>query len=207
MRLRLRELIFVMRKVQIDPATVDIDGLTENVAAHRGALDVPPRATHTPGRAPARLTVFAHLPKHKVKIALLFALFRLECALSIHGFRDVFHGVLIQLAVLVVLRRLESLDVKVHAAVGLVRESFVNDDLNVQNHLIHVLRNPRQHVRSRHAQGFHILHELGFELVRERQVSILNRPIFRATVLGIDPASYRRLHRVRQRPRGAIERP
>jgi len=68
--LGLGDLIFVMRKLQIGPATMDIKMLPEQCATHRRALDMPARPALTPGRRPfhlAWLVGLCPLPKHKIQ--------------------------------------------------------------------------------------------------------------------------------------------
>src|SRR5712691_7639334 len=51
----LRDLVLVMRKDQIEPAAVNIEGLAECVFAHRRAFDVPAGAAASPRALPAGL--------------------------------------------------------------------------------------------------------------------------------------------------------
>ena len=106
-----------------------------------------------------------------------------------------------------ILSRLERLDVKVHASVGLVRVLLVDDHLNIQDNLIDVLGHARQHVRPSHAEQSHILHKLLLELMRERQISLLNRPISRAAVIARHCMSQTRLDHPRERLRRRRQRP
>ncbi|CAB4702287.1 unannotated protein [freshwater metagenome] len=45
-------LVLVVREAQVDAAAVDVEGVTEVLAGHRGALDVPAGASGPPGRGP-----------------------------------------------------------------------------------------------------------------------------------------------------------
>ena len=61
-RFGLSELIFVVRKVQVYAATVDVDGFAQNIAAHGAAFDVPTWTSRTIWRVPKRLARFTRLP-------------------------------------------------------------------------------------------------------------------------------------------------
>src|SRR2546422_11152055 len=71
-RLRLRALVLVVRKDQVEAAEVDLEARTEELLRHRGALDVPARATAAPRRVPGRvLAFFRRLPEGEVARLLL----------------------------------------------------------------------------------------------------------------------------------------
>ena len=63
---RLRDLVLVMRELQVDAAAMDVDGVAERGFTHRRAFDVPARATAAPGRVPARQFRRRRLPQHEV---------------------------------------------------------------------------------------------------------------------------------------------
>src|SRR5271157_3284581 len=63
---RLRDLVLVMRKDEIDAAGVDIQRLAEVLDGHHGALDVPARAARTDGRVPKHLAFLGRLPEGEV---------------------------------------------------------------------------------------------------------------------------------------------
>ena len=65
-RLALGNLIFVVRKAQINAARVDINGLAQVPAGHGRTLDVPARAPLAPRRIPAGLTGLGRLPQREV---------------------------------------------------------------------------------------------------------------------------------------------
>ena len=50
----LGDLVLVVRELQVLTAGVDVDGLTQILSAHHGALDVPARPAHSPGRFPGQ---------------------------------------------------------------------------------------------------------------------------------------------------------
>ncbi len=72
--LALRDLVVVVRKLQVQAAAVDVEALAEQCAAHRRALDVPARAA---GAVRARvpdlfgLVGLGRLPQHEVERVLL----------------------------------------------------------------------------------------------------------------------------------------
>mmetsp|Transcript_16336 Transcript_16336/g.41193 ORF Transcript_16336/g.41193 Transcript_16336/m.41193 type:complete len:299 (-) Transcript_16336:40-936(-) len=65
-RLRLRELVLVVRELEVGAARVEVDGVAEQVGRHRGALDVPPRPAGAPRRGPRGLAALRRLPQHEV---------------------------------------------------------------------------------------------------------------------------------------------
>ena len=64
--LALGNLILVMRKLQVDAAAVDVDGLAQLCPDHRRAFDVPAGAAPAPRGVPARLIVGAGFPQHEI---------------------------------------------------------------------------------------------------------------------------------------------
>src|SRR3989442_13866507 len=63
-----------MRKDEVLPAAVEIEGLAEILHGHGRALDVPPRTARTPGAGPRRLAQLGSFPEREVQgIALRFA--------------------------------------------------------------------------------------------------------------------------------------
>ncbi len=53
-RARLGQLVLVVGEAEVDPAAVDVEGRTEVLRGHGGALDVPPRPARAVGRRPRR---------------------------------------------------------------------------------------------------------------------------------------------------------
>src|SRR5947209_1210657 len=72
--LRLRDLVFVMRKNNIDTARVNIERLAKILHCHRGALNVPARTSITERTWPERLVSPARLPQHEVT-SIVFVVF------------------------------------------------------------------------------------------------------------------------------------
>src|SRR5580700_1499523 len=65
-RLRLRDLVLMMREDQIDPAGVYVESLTQVLHRHRGAFDVPARPARPDLAIPEWLAVFWRFPKNEV---------------------------------------------------------------------------------------------------------------------------------------------
>ena len=66
-RAGLRDLVLVVRELQIHAARVDIEVSAQNFSRHHRTLDVPTRASFAPGRRPRGLTGLGALPEHKIK--------------------------------------------------------------------------------------------------------------------------------------------
>src|SRR6266576_1254928 len=65
--LRLRALVLVMRKEEVEPTQMDLEAGAKELLRHRGALDVPAWATATPGRVPRGVLAFlGRLPEGEV---------------------------------------------------------------------------------------------------------------------------------------------
>lgn len=62
----LGNLVFMVREDQILSAAMDVDGLTQELADHRGAFDMPAGAAFAPRRLPIRLPFFCRFPQRKV---------------------------------------------------------------------------------------------------------------------------------------------
>ncbi|EWS64299.1 hypothetical protein Y695_02459 [Hydrogenophaga sp. T4] len=72
--LGLGNLVFVVRKLQVGPAAMDVKGLTQQRATHGRTLDVPTRTPLTIGSIPSglvRLTGFRGFPEHKIQWIVL----------------------------------------------------------------------------------------------------------------------------------------
>src|SRR3989338_5258821 len=76
-RLRLGDLVFMMGKHQIDPASVEVKGVTEILRAHRRAFDVPAGPPLAPRALPRGLAWFGRLPQGEIQ-RVLFPLPRLD---------------------------------------------------------------------------------------------------------------------------------
>src|SRR3990167_2700879 len=70
-RLALGDLVFVVRKLQIVTAAVDIKRIPQAAGGHHRALDMPTRTPITPRRRPAWFTRFSGLPQDEIQWILL----------------------------------------------------------------------------------------------------------------------------------------
>src|SRR5215217_8128786 len=74
-RLRLSNLVFVVREDQIDPSTVNVEGVAEQIERHCRALEVPPRSAASPWGIPGSLRLLVlrlcRLPQREVLRILL----------------------------------------------------------------------------------------------------------------------------------------
>ena len=66
-RLGLRGLAFVMGEDEVPSAPVDVDRLAQLAQHHRGALDMPSRASRSPPRLPRGFVGQGRLPEHEVE--------------------------------------------------------------------------------------------------------------------------------------------
>ena len=69
--LGLRDLVLVVRELQVLAAAVDVEMLAEQRAAHGGAFDVPARPPFAVARRPLRLVGLGALPEHEVERVFL----------------------------------------------------------------------------------------------------------------------------------------
>ncbi len=65
--LGLRDLVLVVRKLQVLAAAMEVESLPQQGAAHGRALDVPARASVAPRRRPCGLAGLGALPEHEVQ--------------------------------------------------------------------------------------------------------------------------------------------
>src|SRR5439155_17143622 len=64
---RLRDLVLVVRKDEVEPSAVDLEHRAEELLRHRRALDVPAGPSGAPGRVPSRvLALLVRLPEREV---------------------------------------------------------------------------------------------------------------------------------------------
>src|SRR5271169_7120964 len=68
----LRDFVFVVRKREIDAASVNVQRLAQILHGHRGAFDMPAGAALADGRFPEMLTGLRRFPQRKVARALFF---------------------------------------------------------------------------------------------------------------------------------------
>mmetsp|Transcript_958 Transcript_958/g.2331 ORF Transcript_958/g.2331 Transcript_958/m.2331 type:complete len:273 (-) Transcript_958:567-1385(-) len=153
-RLRLGELVVVVGEAEIDPTPVHVQHISEQLARHHRALDVPARAPATPGALPRGLAALGLLPQREIHLALL-ALVGREGALPLGHRREHRRRVPRQLPVPVRLAELS--DVEIHRPLGLVREAVLDDLLDVLHDLRHELGDAGEDVRDAHAEQLHVL--------------------------------------------------
>ena len=75
----LGDFVFMVRKLQVSTATVDVKSFAQRGAAHGRAFDVPARAARAKGAVPlgfGRLALFGGFPQHKVERIFLAVLHR-----------------------------------------------------------------------------------------------------------------------------------
>ena len=157
----LGDFVFVVRKLQIGTAAVDVEGFAQQCAAHGRALDVPAGAAEAIGAVPLGALGFGRLggfPQHEVERVLLGTIDRhaltglqlverLARQLAVAG--ELAHGV-------------------VHVAVGrLVGQALVLQFADDVQHLRHVVGGARVVVRPLHAQGVKVAVHLGNHAVGE----------------------------------------
>ena len=63
----LRDLVLVVRELEVHAAAVDVEVLAEQLDRHRRALDVPAGTARAPRRLPGRLAGLGGLPQHEVE--------------------------------------------------------------------------------------------------------------------------------------------
>jgi hypothetical protein len=69
---RLRDLVLVVRKLQVDAAAVDVEAFAQQRVAHGRALDMPAGPPPAPRAVPAGLVVARRLPQHEIhRVALV----------------------------------------------------------------------------------------------------------------------------------------
>ena len=85
-RLRLCDLVFVMREDEVDAARVQIERLTEVAHAHCRALEVPSRSPWAEWAVPRWLARLRRLPQDKVAHVILAVLVRLDALTDAHRF-------------------------------------------------------------------------------------------------------------------------
>src|SRR5688500_4249814 len=72
----LRDLVLVMRELEVESAAMDVEMIAELLRRHRGALDVPAGSSFAPRRRPRGFAGLRGLPQHEVeRVALRFVHF------------------------------------------------------------------------------------------------------------------------------------
>ena len=190
-RLRLRDLVLVVRKLEVHSACVQVDVAAEQVGRHRGALDVPAGAPQAPRRRPRRLARLGRLPQHKIRrMPLVGRRVRRERALALCeqlSTRFTFGPVVglvggagagalacgrlgwIELAVLLARRVTERFRIEVDGAAALVAVAVGTNRFDVRDDLGHVVGDARDRVGREHIQARHVVEKLRLEGRRQLQ--------------------------------------
>ena len=158
-RLRLRDLVLVVRKDEVDPARVDVERGAEVGHAHRGALDVPAGTTRADRRVPRRLAGLGALPQGEVPHVVLAVL------VGLHALADA-HRVGVEPGEPAV-RRPGRDPEEDRPVVGAVRVAAVEQRLDELDDLRDVVGRPRERVRAGHAHDLRVGEEPGRVAVGE----------------------------------------
>mmetsp|Transcript_16287 Transcript_16287/g.31583 ORF Transcript_16287/g.31583 Transcript_16287/m.31583 type:complete len:257 (+) Transcript_16287:1328-2098(+) len=151
-----------MGELKILTTSVDIEVLTEDIGSDHRTLNVPTRATHTPGRLPGRLTRLGGLPKRKVvTVALGERVTVSESTLAL-GELSVTCVFLSRHKFTVIMLLLVLIKAKVHRPLSLVADALLHNALDKSNNLRNVLCNTGKNIRLTNAESSHVLHELTF---------------------------------------------
>ena len=144
----LRDLVLVMRELQVFAAAVQVDGLAQELLAHGRAFDVPAGTSFAPGGIPGDLVGrLLRLPQGEVqRVALLFPF----------GDAGTDFQVLDEVAGQQAVTR-ELAGAVVHVAVHFVGQSLVDQALHERDDLGHGLAHSGVHVRRRDVQRLHVL--------------------------------------------------
>mmetsp|Transcript_43713 Transcript_43713/g.114895 ORF Transcript_43713/g.114895 Transcript_43713/m.114895 type:complete len:377 (-) Transcript_43713:582-1712(-) len=174
-RLRLAQLVVVVREGEIMPASVNVHIGSHDVRGHHRALNVPAGPAAAPRRVPRGLACLGRLPQRKVRRRALLTRPCRVCPLGLCHLR------LSRLA----LARLElrvrvpsglvRSDVHVHRSVRLVRQPLGDDPLDEAHDLGHVLCHSRQAVRRANVERLHVVQKLGLVSARVRLEDLVLR--------------------------------
>ena len=142
MCLRLRDLIFVMRELQILTAGVNIDGRSQIFFGHGRAFDMPAGSAHAPRGLPCDLAwLLACLPKREIQRIFLFHVVRASGSFAgaLNQLIDVLAG---KLAIAV-----ELTCPVVDIALRFIGIALIDQILHKPDDIIHGFRNLRVHGR------------------------------------------------------------
>src|SRR5581483_5083156 len=153
-RLRLRDLVLVMRIDEVAPAAVDVDAIAEMAERHRRALEMPSGAAGTVPARPGR-TAGDGAPQCEVDRAAAARIVERGVVLTREDRAHPRRTEPRELAVPRIAR-----DVVVHAAVDNVRGAAAPQPLDERAHGGELARRVRQHVGAAPAQRAHVLEEL-----------------------------------------------
>ena len=140
---RLRDFVFVVRKLQVLSAAVNVELRAEQRTGHRRTFDVPARSPVAPGAGPGRFARLGVLPKHEIE-RIVFGLGNFDALACV----QVVERLARKLAVAGKIAD-RIIDVTVRRQIGeLFRLKLANDFL----HLLDILRGARLVIRLDHAQ-------------------------------------------------------
>jgi len=130
--LRLRDFVVMMRELQVNPTTVDINReLVKNSCSHCRALDVPAGTALTPRTLPRRFFGLGSLPQGEVALTLfVLSSSFIKISLTLHSSLTRSSSTRVQLRILMLRVLNELLHVKVHRSIGLIRKPVINDLLD-----------------------------------------------------------------------------
>ncbi len=160
-RFRLRQLVLVVWKREVESAAVNVQRLAEESHTHGRAFNVPARPARSPGTVPFRLTRLGCLPQGKIP-GITFLVADLDTGPGLQLLRIT----VAQFAIVGV-----RADIEVDIASCWVGMSFVDETLNEGNHVPDVVRSPGQIVDADDSEPLQVLaiirrHALGHCLPR-----------------------------------------
>ena len=177
--LRLSHLVLMVRETQIQAATVDIERLTQVLARHRRALDVPARTAAAPRRNPRgrqRIAILMALPHSEVtRIAL-------TARIGVAGVLHVIDRLMRQATV----GRVRT-DIEIHVArtvLSRIRVPRIDQPLDEREHLGHVAGRARLIRRRQNTQRRIRLTERRLKTVGQREPLLISH-IIRAQLIRI----------------------
>ena len=146
-RLRLGDLIFMMREDQVFATAMNINRISQILARHRRAFNMPAGTSFRPGRSPVRLARLCSLPQRKVSGMFLdITHFNTSARLQ------VFQRLMGQFAVI-----LKIMGAEINIPICFIGITFIDQHLNKRNDLIHHLGNLWMEVGRHNVQPFGIL--------------------------------------------------
>ena len=144
---RLRQLVLVVRELQINAAAVNVETRPQQCVAHRRAFDVPARPPIAPGAVPSRRGGIRRLPQHEIhRVALVRRHFHPRPG------NHVVDRAPREAPIIGVTAHIEQ-----HMALGLVSVPRGDQPRDHRNHRADILGRARLMGRPQRAQGVHVL--------------------------------------------------
>src|SRR5260370_244807 len=150
-RLRLRDLILVVREHQVFATRMQVERVPEELRGHGGALNMPARSTLAQRRLPALLARLHGLPQREVASRILLVLVDVDA-------RAVFDALKVLLRELPVLVKAVYPEIP-GAVLGLVGDVLRRQLLDQSNHIRNAARGTRDLLRTLHSQRIRVLEE------------------------------------------------